>query len=54
MNQSFSTSGLLLYLNRFLKYGWVTKYGTPHSYKDPIKYKITDDGVKALKQSYSF
>ncbi len=41
-------SGLFLYLKRFNRYEWVTKTGTPHSYKNPITYQLTAKGAQAL------
>lgn len=41
-------SGLSLYLNNFIKHDLVEKYGTANSYKDPIKYKLTKNGLKVL------
>lgn len=43
-------SGLTMYLNRFLEYKWVEKYGTPHSYKDTIKYRLTGAGRAIAEQ----
>lgn len=44
MRDGKTPSGLHLYLKRFLGYGWLSKSGTLHSYKDVIKYTITEEG----------
>jgi hypothetical protein len=48
-NPNVAPSGLMIYLKRFFSYGWVTKVGTPHSYKNPIKYQLTKSGLTACK-----
>jgi len=48
-NSGRHPSGLSLYLNRFIKYNWLEKYGTPNSYKNPMTYRITDTGREICK-----
>ncbi len=54
LERKFSPSGLWLYLNRYLKYNWVIKYGIFGNHKDPVKYKITNKGKIAYKKSILF